>query len=67
MVTDFRHKGANESVQQDGDDGAVRGRLGDRMGKGSAATPRFSGGYIGPDREHWSNNLLCGTYLLTGS
>lgn len=40
---------------------------GDRMGKGSAATPRFSGGYIGPDREHWSNNLLCGTYLLTGS
>lgn len=40
---------------------------GDRLGKGSAATPRFSGGYIGPDREHWSNNLLCGTYLLTGS
>lgn len=40
---------------------------GDRMGKGSAATPRFAGGYIGPDREHWSNNLLCGTYLLTGS
>lgn len=40
---------------------------GDRMGKGSAQAPRFSGGYIGPDREHWSNNLLCGTYLLTGS
>lgn len=39
----------------------------DRMGKGTAALPRLSGGYSGPDREHWSNNLLCGTYLLTGS
>lgn len=39
----------------------------DRLGKGLQPTPRFSGGYNGPDREHWSNNLLCGTYVLTGS
>lgn len=39
----------------------------DRMGKGTATLPRLSGGYSGPDREHWSNNLLVGTYLLTGS
>lgn len=40
---------------------------GDRLGKGSTPAPRWSGNYIGPDREHWSNNVLCGTYLLTGS
>lgn len=40
---------------------------GDRLGKGSSPTPRWSGGYIGPDREHWSNLTLCGAYLLTGS
>lgn len=39
----------------------------DRLGKGLQPTPRFSGGYTGPDREHWSNNTLCGTYVLTGS
>lgn len=39
----------------------------DRAGKGSAPTPRFSGGWIGPDRQHWSNNVLCGAYLQTGS
>lgn len=44
-----------------------RSYSGDRLGKGDQATPRFSGGYLGPDREHWSNNTLCGTYLLTGS
>lgn len=38
----------------------------DRMGK-MLGEMRPSGGWRGPDREHWSNNGLCGTYLLTGS
>lgn len=43
-----------------------RSYSGDRLGKGEQATPRWNG-YGGPDREHWSNNTLCGAYLLTGS
>lgn len=39
----------------------------DRLGMGIQPTPRFVGGFTGPDREHWSNNLLCGVYALTGS
>lgn len=39
---------------------------GDQLGKVGGTWPSWNG-YLGPDREHWSNNLLCGTYLLTGS
>lgn len=37
----------------------------DRLGK-EGENPKFGGGWIGPDRQHWSNNYLCGAYLLTG-
>lgn len=37
----------------------------DRLGKG-AGVPRFTGGWNGPDREHWSVNNLAAAYLLTG-
>lgn len=39
----------------------------DRLGKAAEPTPRWTGGWGGKDREHWSSLNLCGAYLLTGS
>lgn len=40
---------------------------GDRLGKTGQPTPSFTGSWRGPDREHWSNNVLAGAYQLSGS